>query len=234
MAVSVATLAIFWVSLQTMGLLGHSHSIGTSMLPVALQNHLASYNVLPSTNYGHDAIVDTSRFQNRRFPRIDGATLNNSIAFAQTLVDRMGTLENNIANAGVQLQARSPAEKQYWNSYPSADAFERSIDAIVATKASSYLMHQNCRRYGLDKNDCARYISTLRLQDTQLGAACSAAHSTSCDENSRYRSIDGSCNNVENPSWGSAMTAYTRVLFSQYFDGKADITCVVRQAFRIR
>ncbi|XP_014475720.1 PREDICTED: peroxidase-like isoform X2 [Dinoponera quadriceps] len=215
MAGSIATLAILWVSLQTMGLLGHS--IGTSKLPASLQNYLASYNGFPVSNYGHKAVV--GRFENRRFPRIDEATLNNSIAFAQTLIGRMSTLEKNIANAGVELQAQSPAEKQYWNSYPSADAFERSIDAIIATKASSYLMHQNCRRFGLDKNDCARYISTLRLRGTQLGATCVAMHSASCDEGSRYRSIDGSCNNIENPSWGSAMTAYTRVLFSQYFDG---------------
>ncbi|TGZ52073.1 Peroxidase [Temnothorax longispinosus] len=218
MAGSVATLAILWISLQTMGLLGHSHSIGTYRLPDSLQNYLASYTGLPS-NYGSGAIVDTGRFENRRFPRIDGAALNNSIAFAQTLIDRLSTLENNIANAGVGLEARSPAEKQFWNSYPSADAFDRSIDAIVATKASSYLMQQNCRRFGLDKNDCARYISTLGLQGTPLGESCAAVHSVECDETSKYRSIDGTCNNIDNPSWGSAMTAYTRVLFSQYFDG---------------
>ncbi|XP_011872587.1 PREDICTED: peroxidase-like isoform X1 [Vollenhovia emeryi] len=222
MAGSVATLAILWVSLQSMGLLGHSHSIGTYQLPESLHNYLASYTEslsgLPS-NYGSEAIVDTGRFQNRRFPRIDGATLNNSIAFAQTLVDRMSTLERNIVNAGVELEARSPAEKQFWSSYPSADAFDRSIDAIVATKASSYLVQQNCRRFGLDKNDCARYVSTLGLRGTPLGESCAAVHNVECDERSRYRSIDGTCNNVENPSWGSAMTAYTRVLFSQYFDG---------------
>lgn len=44
MAGSVATLAILWVSLQTMGLLGHSHSIGTyNKLPESLQNYLVSY-----------------------------------------------------------------------------------------------------------------------------------------------------------------------------------------------
>lgn len=106
---------------------------------------------LPAANYGYDAIVDTGNFQNRRFPRIDEATLNNSIAFAQTLVDRMSTLERNIANAGIQLEAQSPAQKQYWNSYTSADAFERSIDAILAMKASSYLVHQNCRRWALPR-----------------------------------------------------------------------------------
>lgn len=80
--------------------------------------------------------------------------------------------------------------------------------------------YSSCRRFGLDKNDCARYISTLSLRNTQLGESCAAAHSVDCDETSKYRSIDGTCNNIENPSWGSAMTAYTRVLFSQYFDGK--------------
>ncbi|XP_011344830.1 peroxidase-like isoform X2 [Ooceraea biroi] len=222
MAGSVATLAILWVSLQTMGLLGHSHSIDANKLPSSLQNYLASYTVLaglPASNYGSEAIVDTGRFQNRRFPRIDEATLNNSITFAQTLVDRMSTLERNIANAGIELEAQSPAQKQYWDSYPSADAFDRSIDAIVAVKASSYLVHQNCRRFGLDKNDCARYISTLGLQGTPLGQSCAAVHNVECDEMSKYRSIDGTCNNIDNPSWGSAMTAYTRVLFSQYFDG---------------
>ncbi|KAL0125815.1 hypothetical protein PUN28_004701 [Cardiocondyla obscurior] len=218
MAGSVATLAILWVSLQTMGLLGHSHSIGTYRLPEGLQNYLSSYTGLPS-DYGSEVIVDTGRLQNLRFPRIDGATLNNSITFAQTLVDRMSTLENNIANAGIELEARSPSEKQFWNSYPTVDAFDRSIDAIVATKASSYLVQQNCRRFGLDKNDCARYISTLGLRGTPLGESCAAVHSIECDEMSKYRSIDGTCNNIENPSWGSAMTAYTRVLFSQYFDG---------------
>lgn len=43
MAGSIATLAILWVSLQTIGLLGHSHSISTSKLP-SLQNYLTSYN----------------------------------------------------------------------------------------------------------------------------------------------------------------------------------------------
>lgn len=88
------------------------------------------------------------------------------------------------------------------------------------------------RRFGLDKNDCARYISTVGLRDTPLGKSCAAVHSIECDEKSKYRSIDGTCNNIENPSWGSAMTAYTRVLFSQYFDGKCHASdCVALPSF---
>ncbi|XP_033319603.1 peroxidase-like isoform X1 [Bombus bifarius] len=224
MAGSVATLAILWVSLQTMGFLGNSHAIGAYKLPMSVQNYLASYtgilSGLPMSNDPYEGgVVDTGRFHNRRYPHIDEAVLNNSITFAQSLIDRMSTLERNIANAGVELMAHTPAGKQFLDSYPSEDAFERGLDAIVAMKASSYLLHQNCRRFGLEKDDCARYISTLSLQGTSLDSACPTLRHPICDLTAKYRSIDGACNNVENPSWGSAMTAYTRILFPQYFDG---------------
>ncbi|XP_076644739.1 peroxidase isoform X2 [Halictus rubicundus] len=218
MAGSVATLTVLWISLQTIGFLGNSHSIGAYKLPVSLQNYLASYTGLPMSNYPYEVVVDTGRFQNRRFPHIDDAVLNNSISFAQSLVNRMSTLERNIVNAGIELQADTPAAKQFLDSYPSEDAFERGLDAIVAMKASSYLLHQSCRRFGLEKDDCARFISTLSLHGTQLSTACPSSQ-VDCNSEEKYRSIDGSCNNVENPTWGSAMTAYNRILFPQYFDG---------------
>ncbi|XP_076681835.1 peroxidase isoform X2 [Andrena cerasifolii] len=223
MAGSVASLAILWIFLQTMGFLGNSHSIGAYKLPVTLQNYLASYtgilSGLPMSNYPYEGVVDTGHFQNQHFPHIDEAVLNNSITFAQNLVDRMSTLERNIVNAGIELKAHTPAGKQFLDSYPSEDAFERGLDAIVAMKASSYLLHQSCRRFGLEKDDCARYISTLPLQGTPLSSACWAPQVAACNARAKYRSVDGSCNNVDNPSWGSAMTAYTRILFPRYFDG---------------
>lgn len=218
MAGSVATLMVLWISLQTMGFLGNSHSIGAYKLPMSLQNYLASYTGLPMSNYPYEVVVDTGHVQNRRFPHIDEAVLNNSISFAQSLVNRMSTLERNLVNAGIELQADTPAEKQFRDSYPSEDAFERGLDAIVAMKASSYLLHQSCRRFGLEKDDCVRFISTLSLHGTPLSSACSSTQ-VDCDSEAKYRSIDGSCNNIENPTWGSAMTAYNRILFPQYFDG---------------
>ncbi|XP_045535427.1 peroxidase [Papilio machaon] len=37
--------------------------------------------------------------------------------------------------------------------------------------------------------------------------------------NSRYRSIDGSCNNLQNPTWGMAQTPYGRLTKYNYADG---------------
>ncbi|XP_037296938.1 peroxidase [Manduca sexta] len=40
----------------------------------------------------------------------------------------------------------------------------------------------------------------------------------SCPKNSRYRTIDGSCNNIQNPSWGTPNTSYVRLQPSNYGD----------------
>ena len=38
-------------------------------------------------------------------------------------------------------------------------------------------------------------------------------------EVTRYRTIDGTCNNLQHPSWGSARTAFRRLLAPHYLDG---------------
>jgi len=127
---------------------------------------------LPAINYDSDVIVNTVRRETRRFPRIDGTTLNNSITYARAIIDKLNTLESNLANAGIELQAQSPAEKQFWNSNPSTDAFERSIDAIVAGKASLYLRDLKCRRYVsiINQDIFQQFFSSLivKIFDTSL------------------------------------------------------------------
>ncbi|KAJ7333675.1 heme peroxidase [Desmophyllum pertusum] len=39
-----------------------------------------------------------------------------------------------------------------------------------------------------------------------------------CNPDERYRSIDGTCNNLENPKWGAALTAFERIEFPDYGD----------------
>jgi hypothetical protein len=41
----------------------------------------------------------------------------------------------------------------------------------------------------------------------------------SCDRNSRYRSIDGTCNNLQNPYWGASFTVFDRLAPALYEDG---------------
>lgn len=58
----------------------------------------------------------------------------------------------------------------------------------------------NCEQKDPESNICGRYPPFCKR---------------SC-----YRSYDGSCNNLENPQWGSAYSAYQRFLDNSYSDGK--------------
>lgn len=40
-----------------------------------------------------------------------------------------------------------------------------------------------------------------------------------CDLATPYRSIDGTCNNVQNPYWGASFRAFDRILPAMYEDG---------------
>ncbi|KAH3719115.1 hypothetical protein DPMN_061946 [Dreissena polymorpha] len=41
-----------------------------------------------------------------------------------------------------------------------------------------------------------------------------------CDEKAYYRSYDGTCNNVVNPTWGASLTPQLREIPPMYDDGK--------------
>jgi hypothetical protein len=43
---------------------------------------------------------------------------------------------------------------------------------------------------------------------------------TPCDLEYQYRSADGSCNNLDHPSWGQGHTPQRRFLLPDYDDGK--------------
>ncbi|XP_066590140.1 peroxidase-like isoform X2 [Prorops nasuta] len=209
MAGSVATFAVMWMLLQTMDFLGQSYSIGVPKLSNSIQRYLD-----PPDGAG---IVDTGLFKQRQLPKITISDINESMAFAQSAIDRLATLERNIANANIELQG--PAHRDFLTSLPEDAAADKAASALLASKTSARLVSQYCRSFGVDKSNCARYVSTLEMRGTNLGSKCAVANAVKCDAKQKYRSIDGSCNNIRNPSWGRAMTAYTRILFPHYFDG---------------
>ncbi|QQP53020.1 Uncharacterized protein FKW44_005343, partial [Caligus rogercresseyi] len=43
----------------------------------------------------------------------------------------------------------------------------------------------------------------------------------SCDQDSRYRTLSGRCNNLHNPEWGSAGSTLTRLLPDAYNDRRS-------------
>lgn len=69
---------------------------------------------------------------------------------------------------------------------------------------------------------CAKDLSKVKLDQTSMGDTCASKYGneTACDGTySKYRSSDGSCNNLKRSFWGKANTAYKRLLFPAYKDG---------------
>lgn len=52
--------------------------------------------------------------------------------------------------------------------------------------------------------------------------SCGSGSFGQCQRSS-YRTIDGSCNNLDNPTWGMAQTRYARLLPAIYSDGEISI-----------
>lgn len=62
-------------------------------------------------------------------------------------------------------------------------------------------------------------ISLGAPETAPVGAGC-APLTTPCI-NGKYRTIDGTCNNLKYPTWGAANTKYGRLVRPKYADGKS-------------
>ena len=90
-------------------------------------------------------------------------------------------------------------------------------------------------RFGLSKDQGRFALPTFSTQGTRL-ALLQRAEDSECDNfpegktpdqcdgdsfNGKYRTADGSCNNLRHPKWGRANVALTRLLESDYQDGNS-------------
>uniref|UniRef100_A0A8D9BYI8 Chorion peroxidase n=1 Tax=Cacopsylla melanoneura TaxID=428564 RepID=A0A8D9BYI8_9HEMI len=60
----------------------------------------------------------------------------------------------------------------------------------------------------------------LTPEEQNVADQCFKSTPFSCDPNAKYRTMDGSCNNLQKPWWGAAGTPYIRLLKAAYKDSK--------------
>ncbi len=71
-------------------------------------------------------------------------------------------------------------------------------------------------RFNLTNEQARDGLLQYSLQNTDLKRFC---FRESVCEDSKYRTIDGSCNNLGNPLWGKSNTAFERIVPPAYADG---------------
>ena len=64
-------------------------------------------------------------------------------------------------------------------------------------------------------------LQSISTKDTSLHSTCDAA--PRCNPSSKYRNIDGTCNNEDKPNFGKSNTPLQRLLEPSYQDGNIDI-----------
>ena len=101
--------------------------------------------------------------------------------------------------------------------------YKKEKEALFNEYASKFLTHHFC---------LSRYQSQYMLPSVRIGPntgnpygdnSCYAAYGSTSNKlycaDSKYRTLDGSCNNLYNPYWGKANVCHLRLIPSAYDDG---------------
>lgn len=78
--------------------------------------------------------------------QITSKALNNSIYFADDILNRYHRLETNIASADVQVKKGTPSHGHFMDSTPEKVALKQGKDALVSVKATLHLWGSYCVR----------------------------------------------------------------------------------------
>ena len=74
-------------------------------------------------------------------------------------------------------------------------------------------------RFSLGPSEVGSTMEGVPIKETMLSDMCPDIESAFCFPH-KYRTINGECNNVKNPTWGITGAAYLRILEPTYQDGK--------------
>ncbi|XP_022164640.1 peroxidase-like [Myzus persicae] len=161
-----------------------------------------------------------------QFLNLKTQDLENAIQYGTQQINMLSRHEDSLSYADVHVKIGSPSHGQLIDSQPSIDGHLASRNAEIVIKASHYIMNKHCSGSGISKIQCAKDLAKVKLDQTSLGRMCLSKYfnETACaGRNLKYRSADGSCNNLKHSFWGNANTAYKRLLFPVYKDGLSSI-----------
>ncbi|XP_057375088.1 peroxidase-like [Daphnia carinata] len=132
--------------------------------------------------------------------------------FGQSEIGRIAGIESRLLEHKAFLSPGSTAFAYFVNMKPSDEAAPLGENGLMVTKST-----QKIREVLRLSNEAAGIATqTLSVKDTPLASTC--IPDPTCRP-SKYRTIDGSCNNVKSPLMGRSNTQLGRYLAPDYDDG---------------
>ncbi|CAI6356941.1 unnamed protein product [Macrosiphum euphorbiae] len=110
----------------------------------------------------------------------------------------------------------SPEHGLMIDSQLSEELYSLYFHAQIISEASEWMDTYECQNW---ETSCAIDISKVKLDKTSMGEMCLSLYynkSACIGMNLKYRSPDGSCNNLKRSFSGKATTAYKRLLYPNY------------------
>jgi hypothetical protein len=120
------------------------------------------------------------------------------------------SVERAFATAAAQLQF-APAKNPNAPTEAEIDLLGRTLVETSRILAAEFKLPLDAIHSGLPLID---------TKTTSIGSVCPAPMKNNPCKAERFRSIDGTCNNLENSHWGAAMSPFRRLLPPAYADGK--------------
>lgn len=173
---------------------------------------------LPYNNRGKALRKESKKVELQVSPYhpIDTQSINAAAEAGQFTLRMMEETEKRIRNEGFTVR-RNSATYTHLLFFQSTSATQKfSRDALLGVETTSEIG----KRFRLSPEEAGIGMSKFSLRDTIISDSC-PAHPT-CDREtaeSPFRTIDGSCNNLERTAWGKSKTQFQRALLPHYADG---------------
>ncbi|XP_068632054.1 uncharacterized protein [Battus philenor] len=141
----------------------------------------------------------------------------------QKMHELYGELEPKLYSMGLWLDDTNPARYVAAFNAPSEDIEKYSHYGYAALQAAAKLkqLHSGGDEEGLEsRTEETHFPNANALRQSSLLEQCPLRTAPKCPPASkRYRTHDGTCNNLSRPRWGSTMTPVQRFLQPSYSDG---------------
>ena len=143
----------------------------------------------------------------------DQYTLNHAAFVGMNEVAWTTEFEQELTRRAVFVNKGSSAFNHFAFFKSKPKARKMADDAMISIAGSQDLGE----RFSLTADQAAFGLNDFSIKETLIADKCPTGGP--CDAYAPYRTPDASCNNLENPLWGSANSAFQRTLLPNYSDG---------------
>nr|CAH0100262.1 unnamed protein product [Daphnia galeata] len=182
------------------------------MKPVLLIFFLPLF--IPNCVIAEESVLDENSFPDTKVNDVAISELQSAAQQGLQEVQDMIELEKRLFSEGlISNKNKCPGRRNVLQKKSSSNqSRQKTVGALSIVEASKKLQ----KRINLSGKEASKVLPKLSLRNTVLENTC--PESINCAM-SKYRSFDGSCNNLANPSWGQHNTIFQRLLPAHYANG---------------